>query len=120
MSDITLSTKVYTGMGLRSNGSAWQNREAGVVSGFKDLDATINFTKDKVNVRFKLRKPTIQTVDAACSCPGEVLRETYFDAVARYDRLSTQADRDTMLTDIRDLVASSQFEAYIKNLTITP
>jgi hypothetical protein len=106
-------------MGLKPGGSSWQNREAGVVSGFKNLDATINFTKEKTNVRFKLYKPTVQTVGTACACPGDVLRETYLDLVVRYDKNDTQADRDSVLQDIKDLVLTTQFAAYVKDLTIT-
>lgn len=119
MSNITLDTKVYTGMGLSPNGSKFQNRDAGVVSGFKTLDMSINFTKDKTNVRFKLFKPTVQTEATDCACPGEVLRERYLDIVVRYDKLDTQADRDSILQDAKDLVNSTQFAAYVKDLTIT-
>jgi len=118
MSNITLDTKVYNGLGYRGDGSSWRETSAGVVSGFKTIDATINYTKEKTNVRFKIVKPTIQTESSACACPGEVLRTVFVDIVVRYDKLSTPADRTSVLTDIRDLVQTTQFQEYVEHLTI--
>lgn len=118
MSDITLNTKVFTGLGYRDDGSSWQNRESGVVTGFRTLHASINYTAKKVNVRFKLDAPTIQGDATACACPGEVLRNRYFDIVVRYDQLETAAGRTATLAEIRSLVLTTQFADYVENLTI--
>lgn len=118
MSNITLDTKVYNGLGYRGDGSSWRDTSAGVVSGFRNIDATINYTKDKTNVRFKIMKPTIQTESTACACPGEVLKVVYVDIVVRYDKSATPADRSSVLQDIKDLVVTSQFADYVQNLVI--
>lgn len=118
MSNITLDTKVYTGLGYRGDGASWQNRDAGVVSGFKNIDTSINYTKDKTNVRAKITTPVVSTEASSCACPGEVLRNRYIDIVVRYDKMATQADRDSALQDIKDLVLTTQFSDLVKNLTI--
>ena len=116
MSTIVLGGTNYVGNGITNGVNLWQDRSAGVVAGFSDLTASVNFTKTKVNVLSKLREPVLQGPGSACACEGTLLRTNYMDVNVRFDAAATQAEREAMWQKAKDWVNSAQFAALVKDL----
>lgn len=118
MSTIVLNAKNYIGEGIQNGISYFREKSAGLVAGFNLLTARVAFNPTKTVVAWKQHKPTVAGADSECACTGEILRESITDISVRMDRGATQAERDAILQDIRDLVASAQFASSITGLVI--
>lgn len=113
MSTIVLNALNYVGEGI-VNGISWfREKSVGLVAGFRTLTARISYNPTKTVVAWKLVKPVVATESTDCVCAGEILREAIIDITVRLDREATQAERDAIVEDIEDLVATTQFKGSI-------
>lgn len=117
---ITLNTKAYTFRGFNAQAiSVFLNTAAGVARGFLSLTAKIDGGpgSDSLKVRWKLKLPTVATTADACACPGTMVREIFADIVVTVPASATQAERDDMALQLKDLTATPEFQASVKALT---
>lgn len=116
---ITLNTKAYTFRGFNAQAiSQYLNTAAGVAKGFLSLTAKVDggpASKD-LKVRWKLKLPTVATSADACACPGEAVREIFADIVVSVPATATAAERDDMAKQLKDLTATPEFQASVKDL----
>lgn len=115
---ITLNTKAYNFAGLMNGIATYQDRSAGLASGFSALSARVQVTvqNSKSHVSWKLRLPVVNSESSACSCPGDVLRTSIADIVIQLGASATLAERTDFALRLKDLVASPEFQASIINL----
>lgn len=115
MANLTLNTKVYVGSGLINGIANWRNLAAGVAAGIARVTASIRFDS-KTRLQWKLAVPVVATTESACACPGEPLRIA--DAVIniRMDPGATSAERTDFALQLKDLVASTDFQSSIISL----
>jgi hypothetical protein len=116
---ITLNTKAYTFRGFNSQAiSQYLNTAAGVARGFLSLTAKVDGgpASETLKVRWKLKLPTLATDATACACPGDSIREIYADIVVSVPASATAAERDDMAKQLKDLTATPEFQASVKDL----
>lgn len=116
---ITLNTKAYTFRGFNAQAiSQYLNTAAGVAKGFLSLTAKVDggpASKD-LKVRWKLKLPTVATAADNCACPGDAVREIFADIVISVPATATTAERDDMAKQLKDLTATPEFQASVKDL----
>lgn len=116
---LTLNTKVYPFTGfIMGRIAQYLNAGAGSANGFKTATAVVDAVADakgQIKVRWKLKLPTVVS-DAACDCPGGVVRENFADIVVTVNRAALAAERSDLALSLKDLVASAEFQQSITNL----
>lgn len=116
---ITLNTKAYTFRGFNAQAiSQYLNTAAGVAKGFLSLTSKVDGgpASETMKVRWKLKLPTLAAEASACACPGDAIRENYADIVVSISAKSTAAERDDMAKQLKDLTATPEFQASVKDL----
>lgn len=119
MSDITLNSLTFAGVGFNQNGMAvWSERSMGVPSGFQYLTekTSVGTGKSGSSVKWNLSTPIVAEEDSSCSCVGAVLRTYYSQLHFNIPAGSTLAERTDLLAAIRDLVLTTAFSDSILNL----
>lgn len=115
---LTLNTVVFPFIGfLQGSIATYRNVGSGTANGFKDATAKVepkNANGD-IKVRWKLKLPTVVS-EADCACPGGIVRENFADIVVTVSTSALAAERTNMALSLKDLVASSEFQASITNL----
>lgn len=116
---ITLNTKVYTFSGFVQAIAQYINRDAGAASGFLRLTASVDggTGSSPYKVRWKLKLPTVATGSDPCACEGDVVREEFADLVMTIPGKMSQTERTALAVSIKDLTASSEFQASVSSLT---
>lgn len=116
--DITLNTVVYSSGGTSNGVTAWWNRTAGFAAGFSKLWQT--FTQPKTGTQLKLvyqiELPTVATVDTNQFAAGDLMRTSTVQISAFLAEGSTAAERTDLYLRLKDLVASTPFQAAMKDL----
>lgn len=117
---ITLNTKVYNFAGhqLPIGQSVYVERSAGIPQGFSPLSVKVEDqnSKGQAKVRWKLKLPTLATVDSSCACTNQVLAEDIVDIVVTLGPGSTVARRTDILTRLQDLVLKTEFTSSVTSL----
>lgn len=116
---ITLNTKAYAFAGFDStNQSTYVHRPAGQTTGWSVLSARVipGTSKTATKVNWKLKLPVIATEEAACKCPGELLRETTVNITVTTAASSTTAELTDISLRVKDLAASPEFLATLASL----
>lgn len=115
MSNLTLNTKVYTGSGLVNAIYTWMQRTAATFGAWSRASVQIGFTTQKARVNWKLAVPVVAEDATACACPGDVTRLAAADINVRFDPGATTAERTDFALQLKDLVASPDFQASLIN-----
>lgn len=118
MSTITLNSLAYVGAGIQNGISRFINRSLGIIAGFSNLTVSVNASKAKTTVKWKLVVPVINDEATACACPGDVLQETIVDISVRYDAKADLTHREDILARVQDLMATTPFEDTFKLLVL--
>lgn len=111
----TLNTKVYSGAGVANGVARYVERSAGIASGFSTLSSSLKIDT-KVRGMIKIDLPEISAESSACSCPGDILRQSGVDISIRLDPKAPATTRTDLRLRLKDLVASAQFIAWFDNL----
>jgi len=123
MSNLTLNTKVYNGRGIVAGISNWLNTASGVLASFSRVTASVfvpnasSGSKAKAVVKWNLRIPLVAEEASACACPGTVIDELDCYIQVRMSQGVSESVRTDAALQVKDLVASSEFQASIISLT---
>ena len=118
MSTITLNSKAYVGAGILNGISRFIDRSLGIVAGSSNLTASVNASKAKTTIKWKLVIPVLNDEASACACPGDVLQETIVDFTVRFDAKADPTHRADVLARLQALVLTSQFEGTVEDLVL--
>lgn len=118
---ISLNSKTYNFVGFDRNGvSIYQETSAGVPTGFSYLTCRVSpaTAKETAKVRWRLTMPVVAADDSSCSCTGAVLRTyTYDEGRIDIPGTGSSAERTDFGLRLKDLVATTQYQASITSLT---
>jgi len=120
MSNIVLNTITYVGEGFINGATRFMNRAASLLSGFSSLFGRVNTGGKRTTVRWNLTIPVLVPEDSACGCGGDVKFITYAEVQVKFDARADATHRADVYTRLTDLLASSQVESSIKDLTLVP
>lgn len=121
MSNLTLNTKTYSGLGINAGVTKYQERSSGVASGFSNLDQKISFDDKKIirNVT-RLYVPVVAAAASNCTCEGDVLRTTDAILTVRIPQTATAAERLDFVKRLQAMVMTPEFAASISDLVQMP
>lgn len=114
---ITLNTKTYNYIGNAAAISTYQERSGGLIASFSNLTASVKIGT-RVSTLWKLSVPVVAATDTSCACAGTVLRKGDVDINVRLDPTMTDAERLDLALRVKDLVASTAFQASITGPTV--
>lgn len=113
---ITLNTKAYSFSGLLNGIASFLHRGAGVAASFLTLTGRVRLTAKDSIVSWMLRVPVVATEATACACPGDAVRVSHVDISVKLPAGATKAERTDIALQVKDLVASPEFQASIIDL----
>lgn len=113
---ITLNTKAYSFSGLLNGIASFVHRGVGVAASFLTLTGRVRLSAKDSLVTWQLRVPVVATEATACACPGDALRVTWVDINIKLPAGATKAERTDIALQVKDLVASPEFQASITDL----
>lgn len=113
---ITLNTKAYAFTNVLNGISSYLHRAAGVAAGFMSLTSRVSIDSANSRVSWKLKVPVVGTEATSCACPGDILRLSVADVNVKLAPGATVAERTDFALQLKDLVASPEFQASIINL----
>jgi len=119
MANIVLNTKTYSGNGVVNGIASYTERSAGVAGGFSPLTMSVSLPsgdKAKSRAHVKIGMPIVATEASECACPGATLRRADADLNVRMDPTLSLAERTDFALRLKDLVASSEFQAMLISL----
>lgn len=116
--NLVLNTKTYTPDGVSNGVAQWSNRSDGIAAGFSVVKQTLKnpVTGTQIKIDHTLVVPVVASVDTACVCAGEKLRESTVTISVWVPASSTTAERTDVYLRLKDLVADTQFIKVIEDL----
>lgn len=120
MSNIVLNAITYVGEGFINGATRFMNRSASLLSGFSSLYGRVITSGKRTEVRWNLTVPVLVAEDSACGCGGDVKFITYATVQVKFDARADATHRLDVYERLVDLVAATQFESSVKDLTLVP
>lgn len=116
---ISLNGKSYSPAGVRSGVATWFYRVLGIANGFSKLTSSLTRTggaSRNYKTDWLLAIPVVATESNGCVCEGDVTRTAYLQILSTVSPASTTVERQELLDQLDDLVASAAFRASILDL----
>lgn len=116
MANLTLNSKVYTGRGLANLIASWVNMASGLLSAFAQVTGSVKLPQGrdaKANIQWRLKMPIVAEEASACACPGSVVDEIDAYIQVRCSQGVTSAVRTDFALQLKDLVATTDFQSSI-------
>lgn len=120
MANLVLNTKTYVGRGVSNLIAQWANMAAGVLAGIAYVTGKVRLPSrkgEKVLIDWRMRLPVVTTEASACACPGEAIDEIDCYIQVRATQGVSQAVRTDFALQVKDLVATTDFQSSIINFT---
>lgn len=116
MTNIVLNTKTYSGRGLSNLIASWVNTASGLLAAFAQLTGSVRLPQGKdakANIQWRLRVPIVATEASSCACPGSLVDEIDAYIQVRVSQGVTDTVRTDFALQLKDLVATPEFQASI-------
>lgn len=123
MSNIVANTLTYVGDGILNGIARFTERSAGVLAYFRVISGSIssNGTSKKTSVKWKVVLPFPDAEPTSCPCDGAApFSDTIINVDIRVDSRSDLAYRTAVYNTVKDLIASTNYQSSVKDLTLVP
>lgn len=118
--NLTLDSKVFSPDSNSVGVAVWKNRDSGFVTGFKTATAKVtsdgSANKAVSRVRLSLKLPVIASESSTCTCEGDLLRTNQVSVDFILANASSVAERTSLLTSLKEYLATATVTALVANL----
>lgn len=120
MANLVLNTKTYGGRGVVNAIAEYVNAGVGLLAAFARLTGSVKLPSGKeakANIQWRLRLPVVAEEASSCACPGEAIDEIDCYIQVRATKGVSTAVRTDFALQVKDLVATPEFQASIISFT---
>lgn len=119
VANVVLNTKAYAFSSDTQGIITWLDKSGGIPTGFQRLTASIKeptSVGSPYRIQLGLVKPVVAAADSACSCVGDILRQSTLRVTIEVPSNSSAAERTDLGLSFKDLAADAQIQAMITGL----